>query len=176
MTDYEVLEINESFTCDELKKAFRRKCKQFHPDKNNDSMQSHLAMIRLNQAYSNLLNLVKTGDAGKKSEVKDEAYAVYKEGISLFQNIHPSKWKSYSIEGLFNAGAIETHPEALAVIKSLITGMAQAYLKFSIVAAEHETSPWYSDSLKKMKEIEKMTVRYKKIKKSYESEMRAGSR
>ena len=88
-----------------------------------------------------------------------------------FQSIHPSKWKSYSINGLFDPSAINTHSEAPLILQSLITLMAEAYHRFSTVVNEHENSPWFSDSITKMKEIEKMTQRYIKIKESYEIEM-----
>lgn len=177
MTDIEILGLNNTFSFEELKRAFRQKSKQFHPDKNQDNLNSHLAMIRLNQAYSNLHKQIKEKPVSKNLNIaKDIAYSIYKEGIQKFQNIHPSKWKSYSIDGLFDPSAISTHLETPSIIQSLITLMAEAYHSFSTVVNEHENSPWYSDSIMKMKEIEKMTERYLKIKESYELEMNNSSR
>ena len=172
MTDYQVLGLDESFSYDELKKAYRKRSKHFHPDKNRDTLNSHLAMIRLNQAYSNLLALAKEKPVREKEQQsKDPAYSIYRDGISKFQDIHPSKWKSFSKEGLFDANAITTHSETPSIIQSLITGMAEAYHSFSIVVNEYKNCPWYTDSLNKMREIEKMTQRYMKIKESYTLEM-----
>lgn len=172
MTDIQILGLNESFSRKELKEAFRRKSKQFHPDQNQDNLNSHLAMIRLNQAYSNLKKQVKENPfLNEEKQTKDLSYFIYKDGIQKFQSIHPSKWKSYSIDGLFDASAIITHEETPLIIQSLITVMAEAYNCFSIIINEHENSPWYSDSMRKMSEIEKLTQRYIKIKKSYELEM-----
>ena len=172
MTDCQILGLKESFSHDELKKAYREKSKQFHPDKNKDNLNSHLAMIRLNQAYSNLLKRSETAPP-KKEEPRggDIAYTIYKEGISKFQSIHPAKWKTYSKDGLFDPNAVTTHPETPSIIQAMITKMAEAYHSFSIIINEHENSPWYSDSLRKMREIEKMTQRYMKIKESYEQEL-----
>ena len=177
MTDIEILGLNEAFTFDELKRAFRIKSKQYHPDKNQDNLNSHLAMIRLNQAYSNLHKQIKEKPVlNNRKQTKDTAFSKYKEGIRKFQSIHPSKWKSYSIEGLFDPSVINTHSETPSIIQSLITLMAEAYYCFSTVVNEHESSPWYSDSIVKMKEIEKLTQRYMKIKESYEIELNNSSR
>ena len=164
--------LNETFSFEELRRAFRQRSKQYHPDKNPDNLNSHLAMIRLNQAYSNLQKQIKEKPVlNNQTLTKDIAYSIYKEGIQKFQSIHPSKWKSYSIDGLFDPSRIKTHSETPTIIQSLITKMAEAYHCFSTVVNEYERSPWYSDSIKKMKEIEKMTHRYIKIKESYEIEM-----
>ena len=173
MTDRQILGLNETFSSEELKSAFRRKLKQFHPDKNQNNLNSHLAMIRLNQAYANLQKQIKEKPlSNEKKQTEDLAYSIYKEGIQKFQGIHPSKWKSFSIDGLFDPGAINTHSETPSIIQALITEMAEAYQSFSVIITEYENSPWYSDSLRKMKEIEKMTQRYMKIKESYELEMK----
>ena len=172
MTDIQILGLNESFSYEELKKAFRIKSKQLHPDKNQDNLKSHLAMIRLNQAYSNLqMQLKEIPLYSEEKKIKDLAYSIYKKGIQQFQNIHPSKWKSYSIDGLFDSSAVNTHSETPSIIQSLITEMAEAYHCFSIIINEYENTPWYSDSMNKKKEIEKLTLRYIKIKESYEKEM-----
>ena len=170
MNDLQVLGIDADYTRDDLKKAFRLKSKQFHPDKNDDSLNSHLIMIRVNQAYSNLLEKAKDPPVAAEPGDKDEAYTVYKDGIKKFQDIHPSKWKQLNKDGLFNAGAIETDAEAPVIIKSLIDKMAEVYLSFSVIVNEYPQSCWYADSYLKLKEIEKMTIRYVKILKSYESE------
>ncbi len=172
MNDIQILGLNESFSYEELKKAFRKKSKQLHPDRNQDNLKSHLAMISLNQAYSNLQKQLKEKPFLKEEKkTKDLAYSIYKNGIQKFQSIHPSKWKSYSMAGLFDPSAINTHSETPSIIQSLITEMAEAYHSFSIIISEHENTPWYSDSISKMKEIEKLTLRYIRIKESYEREM-----
>ena len=170
MNDLQVLGISGEYTLESLKKAFRLKSKRLHPDKNKDSLNSHLAMIRVNQAYANLYKM--HDDIKEETELSpiDNAYSIYKAGIDMFQNIHPSKWKSYSKGGLFNAGSIETNREAPKIIQTLMDNMAEAYYKFSIIVNEYPQSCWYTDSKAKLKEIEKMTVRYVKIMKSYKSE------
>ena len=171
MNDRQILGVDENYTLDDLKKAFRNKSKLFHPDRNKDSFKSHLTMIRVNQAYSNLLKNAPENFKDIKTSTKENIYSIYKDGIDKFRGIHPSKWKKTTKAGLFNAGAIETDMLAPDIIKSLIDNMAEAYLCFSIIVNEYPDSCWYTDSFEKMKEIEKMTMRYVKIMKSYESEM-----
>ncbi len=162
---------------EDLKKAYREKSKSFHPDRNEDNLKSHLAMIRLNLAYSNLKSQLQKQplSTNEKKKSDNSAYSIYKEGIQKFQNIHPSKWKSFSIDVKSASGTVHTHAEATGIIQNLISEMAEAYRSFTIIVNEHENSPWYADSLVKMKEIEKLTVRYAKIKESYEAEQNSGS-
>jgi len=172
MTDLEILGLTEPYSHEDLKKAFRKKCKLYHPDKNQDNLNSHLAMIRLNHAYSNLQKQLKEkSPLPRIKPVKDPSYRIYKEGIKKFQSIHPSKWVSYSLKGFFDSQAVKYHVDAPTVINSLISDMAVAYQLFSVIVNEHENSPWFADAVRRMKEIEKMTQRYMKIKVSYETEM-----
>ena len=170
MTDFQVLGIDEPFSMEELKKAYRDKSKCFHPDRNEDNLTSHLAMIRLNLAYSNLKSQLTSEPVYTvKQKPDDSAYAIYKDGIQRFQNIHPSRWKSFSMNLKSLTGASHTRPDTPDIIQNLIREMAMAYTSFTHIVNDHENSPWYADSLAKMKEIEKMTVRYVKIKESYET-------
>lgn len=170
MTDIEVLGIEEPFSLKALKKAYRDKSKSFHPDRNEDNLASHLAMIRLNLAYSNLKSQLENEPVyTEKQKPDDTAYAIYKDGIQRFQNIHPSRWKSFSMNLKSLTGASHTHSDTPDIIQNLIREMAMAYTSFTHIVNDHENSPWYADSLAKMKEIEKMTVRYIKIKESYET-------
>ncbi len=169
MTDLEVLGLKENYTLEELKDAFRRKSKILHPDCNESSLESHKAMIKLNQAYSNLLQKREMPKitAGKK-ETADDSYEIYRRAMENFMTIHPSKWKAVRKEGLFNPGAVVTDEETPNIIKSMIDRMASAYHDFSRVVSEHPNSPWAFDAKNKMKEIEKMTRRYMIMLKSYE--------
>ena len=171
MTDFEVLGIDKPFSMEDLKKAYRDKSKCFHPDRNEDNLTSHLAMIRLNLAYSNLKSqLTNEPVYPEKQNPEDTAYAIYKDGVQRFQNIHPSRWKSFSMNLKSLTGASHARSDTPDIIQNLIREMAMAYTSFTHIVNDHENSPWYADSLAKMKEIEKMTLRYVKIKDSYERE------
>ncbi|MBN2625061.1 MAG: J domain-containing protein [Spirochaetales bacterium] len=167
MTDREILGLGETYTREELKKAYRLRARLCHPDRNEDSLNSHLAMIRLNRAYAGLLAAVPDTAPVTPDARGDEAYRLYREGITLYQSIHPSRWKSVTRRGLFDPGAVGTDPRTPEIIESLIVKMAEAYRCFSRVAGEYDRSPWYEDSLRKMARIEKMTGLYGKIRESY---------
>lgn len=170
MTDREILGLNENFTSGELKQAFRNKSKIFHPDRNNDSYKSHLAMIRLNKAYGNLLSDLDTPpEKTSVQTAEDKAYSIYKEGVVNFQKIHPSQWKK--INDIFNSHAIETDGQVLPILDGLINAMAQSYYCFSLLISDYPDSCWIKDAAHKIRELEKMTIRYSKIKESYKREL-----
>ena len=173
MNDYQVLGLEQDCSYAELKKAYREKSRLCHPDLNSDHLDSHLAMIRVNRAYANIASEIVEKPAVRAQVKEDEDYAVYRKGITKFQAIHPSRWKKYSVNGLFDPGAVATHSETPSVIQALITDLAEAYYCFSTVVNEYPDSQWYEDSLKKIKEIEKMTIRYVRIKESYEKELKS---
>lgn len=58
---YEILEIHKTCSQDEIKKAFRKKAMQYHPDRNPDNPQAEEMFKKINEAYEAL------GDAEKRS-------------------------------------------------------------------------------------------------------------
>lgn len=52
---YEILGVNKNATKQDIKAAFRKKAKEFHPDENNSQDTSHL-FITINEAYKTLYN------------------------------------------------------------------------------------------------------------------------
>ena len=109
MNDQKILGLNENFTYKDLKAAFRKKSKEFHPDLNNSSLESHFSMIRLNKAYSNLLKLLKTSKF-KDENLFENSYDIYKKGIVIFQGIHPSKWKRIKKKNIFKSAGGSPRP------------------------------------------------------------------
>lgn len=66
---YEILGINKSATDDEIKKAFRRKAKEFHPDANPGDKSAEEKFKEVNEAYSIL------SDPNKKANYDRFGYA-----------------------------------------------------------------------------------------------------
>ncbi len=139
MDDCKILGLTENYSEKELKKAYQLKAKQFHPDKNENRLNNHLAMIRLNQAYSNLQRSI-TKPIVNENYQEDIAYGNYKKGIELFQAIHPSKWKKNPKKNLFSPDAIETENNAVEIIEELLESMSRAYFYFSLVVNDSSNS------------------------------------
>ena len=55
-TPYEILGIAEGASMDEIKRAYRRKAKEYHPDLHPDDPKANEKMQEVNQAYDMLCN------------------------------------------------------------------------------------------------------------------------
>lgn len=159
--DYEVLGIKKGSSLKEIRKAYRPRVKKFHPDLVSDENRiiAHMSMIRLNSAYKNLMDLCEQSqeslDVEKKAPVAERDYIPYKSGIEIYKNTVESLWFSEEFDSSDTAN--------IRALKFLIRELPIAYYHFSIVANQFPESPWVEDAKKKMKTIENMTPRYKKI-------------
>jgi len=72
---YEVLGVSKGASADEIKKGYRQKAKEFHPDRNKDSADSEAKFKEANEAYEVLK------DADKKAAYDRFGHAAFEGGM-----------------------------------------------------------------------------------------------
>ena len=157
MDDFDLLGIPPTRDRLLVKKAFRTRAKELHPDlapsqPEDNPIERHLRFVALTQAYGRVLSSLNGPSrappaAPLKAARGDPAYALYRKGMDFFMAIHPSAW--YSIG--------EAKDEELSArVRELIRLFPRAYYYFSLVASEFPDSPWTPDARDKIAAIERI--------------------
>ena len=60
---YQILGISPSATDEEIKAAYRKLAKQYHPDRNSGSVEAERKMMQINDAYAQIVEMRKNGGA-----------------------------------------------------------------------------------------------------------------
>ncbi len=80
-----ILGLNPDFDDKELKKAFRREARKWHPDLNKNDLNAEERFKLINEAYEYLSNPKKTIDSADES-IHDDHYDNFKTGFPDFQD------------------------------------------------------------------------------------------
>jgi hypothetical protein len=109
---YEILGVERDATLEEIKAAYRRACKQRHPDLGG----SHEAMVELNTAYAFVLNELKTGYQRQRKEAPKREHAEHAEARS--ERDWEQVYRDIDEELEEMRRAAEAHEEALRQMRS----------------------------------------------------------
>jgi curved DNA-binding protein CbpA len=159
-----VLGLTTTFSDAELRTAYHRKAKELHPDLATDEPAAHLNMIGVNQAYNLLRTTVgrQVPDPQAANRRQDD-YKPYRSGVGVFERIHPSEWVKVSRNGLFDPNALEQKVERSVAYRMAIKRIGEAYQLFSELVNGFPESMWANDSRDKLKQLDKMLDRYRKM-------------
>ena len=95
MNFYEILNISKTANPEEIKKAFRIKAQQYHPDKNPNNPEAERKFKEINSAYEILSNKQKKEEYDKKDENKY---------IKVWQDTKAKVRYMKEVEGFSNEG------------------------------------------------------------------------
>jgi hypothetical protein len=187
ISDFKLLGINETNDISIIKKAYRSRIKQLHPDTTDDInlVNNHFLFVEVCKAYQRLISkqtiisekesipIINNQHTNIENVVKhqDPAYVYYKNGIKIFSKIHPSEWKERekAVIATEIGNDEESQKEAQKKVMGLVSLFPKAYYYFSIVVNDYPESVWVSDSKDKLKLIEERMLRYKSIIESFSS-------
>jgi hypothetical protein len=79
---YKILEVNENASDDEIRKAYRRKAKLFHPDVNR-SPDAHSNFVLITTAYEILINKTKRLRYDYKKKYAGDPFKAYNEWVRV---------------------------------------------------------------------------------------------
>jgi len=85
---YQVLGISQGASQDEIKRAYRKKAKECHPDLHPDDPNAHVKMQQVNEAYDMLMNPAKHQAHQQRQQQSQQngGYGQYSQGSSQQQN------------------------------------------------------------------------------------------
>jgi len=119
---YQVLGISPSASDDEVKAAYRRLAKLYHPDRNNGSEEAEKKMMQVNDAYAQIMDMRKNGGS---------AFG----GYGGYQNAY-----GYGYGG--SGQAQQRMPEFDAVRQQLNYGQYQQAME-ALERMDERTAEWY---------------------------------
>ncbi len=178
---YKELGFNGKASIEEVKNRYRELIKKNHPDLYplEKRENQNLIMININEAYMNILSLMKKGalkigidnenHAAKEEEknatpiakLKYPAYTYYKLGIDNYVKGHKLFHHRFTVEipAKMNISGVELLQLALSSIKYY----KKSYEYFMKVVTEYSESIWADDSKMRLEAISRLNEKYRNI-------------
>ena len=145
---YEVLGVNRDATDEEVKKAYRKLAKQYHPDVNPDNKQAEEKMKEINAAYDAIKN--GTADSWQNGGAGQSGYGGYS-GYSGYGGFGQGGWQTYTwdpFRGWTAYGSQQTRqdPEETAELRAARNYIAARHYAEALHVLSNisdRTAKWY---------------------------------
>lgn len=107
---YKILEVNESASDEEIKKAFRKLAVQYHPDKNPGNVEAEQKFKEVAEAYENLSDPKKKRSYDSTRKYGGSGYAAFNEDFfnDMFRGARGNQDWSSVFEGVYGQQFKET--------------------------------------------------------------------
>lgn len=130
MTDpYQVLGVSSSATDDEVKAAYRRLAKKYHPDHNNGSAEAERMMMQVNDAYAQIMDMRKNGGASSYSSYSSGGWG--------------NSYGGYGQSGYGSYGGAYSGAQRFAIVRQYLS-MGRYYEALQLLQQMNEHSAeWY---------------------------------